>query len=176
MRAVISIVAEADNGTSARRLAARCDADWPALVDLWVAAWQATFVDVDFDARREWLVERLRTLEAHGAVTLCLFDQHSSEEHSSALAGFVTIHPKTGWLDQLCVGPDQFGTGAAGALLAAAREASPRRIGLDVTADNARAIRFYERQGFVQVSEGPKSLSGRATVVMEWRAGKKSER
>jgi putative acetyltransferase len=165
------VSAGAGPSATAAAVRPRADGDWPALVDLWVASWKATFADVDFDARREWLVQRLRALEAAGAVTLCLFDGASG-----AMAGFVTIHPKTGWLDQICIGPDRFGTGAASALLAAARKASPRRIGLDVTADNARAIRFYERQGFREIGEGPRSLSGRATVVMEWRAGTKDGR
>jgi len=156
--------ARADEAPDIRR---REEADFPALVELWVAAWRVTYPEIDFEARRDWLVERVRTLEAHGAVTLCLF-----ETVARALAGFVVIHPETGWLDQICVGPDQFGAGAAAALLAAARRVSPRRIGLDVTADNARAIRFYERHGFERVSEGPRSLSGRATVVMEWRGGR----
>jgi putative acetyltransferase len=54
--------------------------------------------------------------------------------------------------------------------LSAARNVSPRLIRLDVNADNARAIRFYERRGFVQVGRGANTLSGRPTVMMEWRA------
>jgi putative acetyltransferase len=39
-----------------------------------------------------------------------------------------------------------------------------------VNADNARAIRFYERNGFVVIGHGANTLSGRATVMLEWRA------
>jgi putative acetyltransferase len=85
------------------------------------------------------------------------------------LAGFVVIHPETGWLDQLCVHPNCFGAGAARALIEAARQASPDGIRLDVNADNTRARRFYEREGFSLVGAGAISCSGRATVVLEWR-------
>jgi putative acetyltransferase len=38
-----------------------------------------------------------------------------------------------------------------------------------VNADNFRARRFYEREGFSFVGAGGISQSGRATVVLEWR-------
>lgn len=142
----------------------RCDADWPALLDLWVTAWRLTYPDIDFDARRDWLIRHVGALERQGAQTLCAHDA------TGAIAGFVVIDPVSGWLDQICVGPDQFGHGFGEALLDAARAVSPIRIRLDVNADNSRAIRFYERAGFAKVGDGASTLSGRATIVMEWRA------
>ncbi len=146
------------------RILPRADADWPALLDLWVRAWRSIYEDIDFDARRDWLVVHVAGLEAKGAATLMLF-----EEAGPAPAGFVTIDPASGWLDQICVRPDLFGAGAAQALIGAARSVSPARVRLDVNADNARAIRFYEREGFLCVGDGPTSFSGRPTVFMEWR-------
>lgn len=147
------------------RVRPRRDADWLALLDLWVAAWRASYRDIDFESRRQWLVEHIEALEAKGGATRLLFD-----EALPALSGFVVIDPATGWLDQICVRPDLFGSGAAQALIGAARRVSPARIRLDVNADNARAIGFYEREGFARVGVGKASLSGRPTVVMEWRA------
>jgi len=149
-----------------RRIAPRAQGDTPALLDLWVAAWRQTYDDIDFDARREWFAARLEELEAAGACTLCLSDR-------GALAGFVVIHPLTGWLDQLCVHPDHFGAGVAPALIAAARQASPSGVRLDVNEDNSRAVRFYEREGFVKIGVGPFSRSGRKTIVLEWEPGAK---
>jgi putative acetyltransferase len=151
-------------GAPARRVDLRRDSDWPALLDLWVAAWRSIYKDLDFDARRDWLVAHVAALEAIGAAALLLF-----EEAEPAPAGFVTIDPASGWLDQICVRPDLFGAGAAQALIGAARSVSPARVRLDVNADNARAIRFYEREGFLCVGDGPTSFSGRPTVLMEWR-------
>jgi putative acetyltransferase len=141
----------------------RRDEDWPALLDLWVASWRATYPEIDFDARRDWLIAHIRALENAGAATLVF-------EEAGALAGFVTLDPVTQWLDQLCVAPTHFGAGAATRLMTAAKGASRERIGLDVNADNARALRFYAREGFTRIGAGRASLSGRATVVMEWRA------
>ncbi|MCX7900390.1 MAG: GNAT family N-acetyltransferase [Methylocystis sp.] len=137
--------------------------DWPAMLDLWVASWSATYPDIDFNARRDWLTRHVGALEAGGARTLCLFDA------GGALMGFVVIDPVSGWLDQICVGPAHFGAGLGEMLLEAARAASPGVIRLDVNADNSRAIRFYERAGFAKVGDGANTLSGRKTIVMEWR-------
>jgi putative acetyltransferase len=147
--------------SGAPRLRERADEDWPALLDLWVAAWRATYSDIDFDARRDWLRRHVDALEANGATTLCLV--------GAEIVGFVVIDAATGWLDQICVSRDHFGDGAADELIAGARRISPQRILLDVNADNIRAIRFYERQGFAPVGAGASSLSGRPTLKMEWR-------
>lgn len=140
-------------------------ADLPEMLDLWVASWRVAYPEIDFDARRPWLVNQIATLEQDGAVTLCIF-------HDGALAGFVVIHPETGWLDQICVGDAYKGNGCAEALMAAARATSPGVVRLDVNADNMRAIRFYERNGFVQVGRGENTLSGRSTIQMEWQTAK----
>ncbi len=142
----------------------RADDDWSALLDLWVASWRITFPEIDFDARRTWLTQQIGRLEAAGAQTLCLL-----ETHPLALAGFVIIDPATGWLDQICVDPTHFGKGYGETLLSAARERSPRLVQLDVNAENHRAIRFYERNGFLKTGVGANPLSGRETVKMEWR-------
>ncbi len=148
------------------RVEPRSAQDTPELIELWVAAWRATYPDIDFAARRDWLAGRLASLESRGALTLCL-----REDAPAALAGFVVIDPSTGWLDQLCVRPERFGAGAGATLLGAARRAAPQGVRLDVNADNFRALRFYEREGFARIGEGPRSQSGRATLVLEWRPG-----
>jgi len=136
------------------------------LLDVWVASWRATYADIDFEARREWFVAHITALENAGALTLCL---HAGPQ--GAIKGFVIIDPAAGWLDQICVHPDQFGAGGADALIAAARQASPQGIRLDVNADNRRALRFYDREGFKPIGDGALSQSGRPTVVLEWRPG-----
>jgi putative acetyltransferase len=153
-------------GATAAPLRRRVEADWPALLDLWVASWRATYPEIDFDARRDWLVRQITSLEAEGAATVCLFTGADLGD----LAGFVIIDPRTGWLDQICVSPAFIGAGCGETLMAAARALSPGVIRLDVNADNDRAIRFYERGGFRQIGRGANTLSGRATIMLEWRA------
>jgi len=46
---------------------------------------------------------------------------------------------------------------------------SPERISLLVNKDNARAIRFYERNGFAHAGEDVNPTSGRPVLKMEWK-------
>lgn len=135
----------------------------PEVVDLWVASWARTMPDIDFEARRPWIADRLLEAEAKG-VAVRLATTATGE-----IAGFVMIDPATGWLDQIAVHPDWWGAGVAEALLAEARRLSPARIGLDVNADNPRAVAFYEKQGFARVGVGENPRSGLPTLVLEWR-------
>ncbi|MGW1555025.1 GNAT family N-acetyltransferase [Streptomyces sp. NPDC002144] len=76
-------------------------------------------------------------------------------EVGGTLAGFVMVVGDE--VEQLYVGAAYRGTGVAGLLLDDAerrvRERGHRRVWLAVATGNARARRFYERQGWVD--EGP---------------------
>jgi len=137
--------------------------DVAVLTDLWVAAWRATGLRVDFEARRGWFVEHLATLAARGAEIVV------ADESGGALAGFVTIQRGSGHLDQLCVTPARQGSGVAALLLGAAKARAPDRVRLEVNADNARARRFYVREGFAEMGAGVSPASGLPIVTMEWR-------
>jgi putative acetyltransferase len=139
------------------------EADLPALIDLWVGAWRETGLPIDFDARRAWLKERLRALRADGAMIVVGLDA------SEKPAGFVAIDPRGGYLDQLCVVPAERGSGLASALLDEAKRRSPGVVELDVNEANARARRFYEREGFAVVGQGVNGRSGLPTLKMRWR-------
>jgi putative acetyltransferase len=144
---------------STRALRDFVEADLPALVDLWVAAWSETGLGIDFDARRAWLKSHLRTLRA-GSVELIV-----GLDAGGKPAGFAAIDAKSGYLDQLCVAPAERGTRLAAALIDEAKRRSPRVIELDVNEMNARAQRFYEREGFSVVGQGFNPLSGLPTLV-----------
>lgn len=154
-----------DERSGIARIRLRTDGDWSDLLDLWVASWRNIFPDIDFDTRRDWLTQQIEKLEAAGAQTLCLI-----ELNPLSLAGFVTIDPATGWLDQICVDPGCSGKGYGKQLLVAAQKLSPQMVRLDVNIENVRAIRFYERNGFIRTGVGNNPLSGRATIKMEWRS------
>ncbi len=139
------------------------DAFLPEMADLWVATWTATMPSIDFEARRDWLVDHLTAALARGE------EIRVAVVETGEVAGFVLIDPATGWLDQIAVGPQQRGCGLAEALLAEARRISPDRIGLDVNADNARAVAFYRNQGFEVVAEGCNPRSGLPILKLEWR-------
>ena len=97
----------------------------------------------------------------------CRMPASWSPNRLDALIGFVTIDP-AGYLDQLVVAPDHWGSGLATALLERAKQLSPGEITLLVNADNARAIRFYQRNGFVHAGEDVNPTSGRPVLRMTW--------
>jgi putative acetyltransferase len=135
--------------------------DEDAAIALWLETWQRAYPAIDFAARVPWWRERWHNeLVPNAAVIVA--------EQTGALAGFVTIDA-TGYLDQLVVAPDHWGSKLANALVNEAKRRSPAGVTLLVNKDNARAIRFYERNGFVHAGEDVNPTSGRPALKMEWK-------
>jgi putative acetyltransferase len=135
--------------------------DEDAAIALWLETWQRAYPSIDFAARVKWWRERWRGELVPKATVVVA-------EHASALIGFVTIDP-SGYLDQLVVAPDHWGSELADTLVAEAKRLSPDRITLLVNTDNIRAIRFYERNGFAHAGEDVNPTSGRPVLRMEWK-------
>ena len=136
--------------------------DEDATVALWHETWRETYPDIDFAARLSWWRERWRNeLVPNAAIIVA--------EEEGRLVGFVTIDAQA-YLDQLVVAPDRWGGRLADALLDEAKRFSPHSITLLVNEDNARAIRFYERNGFVHAGKDVNPTSGRPVLKMEWKA------
>ncbi|MDB5547888.1 MAG: putative acetyltransferase [Tardiphaga sp.] len=136
------------------------DSDQEPSIALWLETWKRAYPSIDFDARVAWWRERWRDeLVPHARVIV--------GEHRGAMAGFVTID-NAGYLDQLVVGPSHQGSPLATALVEEAKRLSPDGVTLKVNADNARAIRFYERNGFVDIGEDFNPGSKRPVRKMAW--------
>ena len=133
------------------------ETDVPGLVELWVASRSETMPSIDFDFRRGWIAAFL----ADPAHTTLVAERE-------APCGFVSLENRL--LHQLVVAPTAKGTGVARRLLAAAQGAAPEGLDLEVNQDNARAIRFYDREGFVRVADGENPTSGLRTWRMTWRS------
>jgi putative acetyltransferase len=151
-------------GLPAATLDAYAKVDFPAIADLWVAAWKTTGFPIDFEARRDWLERHLTSLQANGVRIVVAL---SGDGHP---LGFVSIDPENGYLDQLCVAPEAFGEGIGRALLREAMRLSPGMVELDVNEANARALRFYEREDFRAVTRGLSAASALPTLRMRWTA------
>ena len=122
------------------------DADCEAAIALWRRAWEAAFPEIDFSARLVWWRERwTRGLVPNNTIRIA--------ERGGEMAGFVVIDPRSGYLDQLAVAPELWGTSIAGTLIAEAKRLAPGGIVLHVNTENVRAIRFYERAGFARAGE-----------------------
>jgi len=135
--------------------------DEDAAIALWQQTWQQAYPEIDFAARVAWWRERWRgELVPNAAIVVA--------EKSGALIGFVTIDAK-GYLDQLVVSPEHWGSRLATTLVDEAKRRSPEGITLLVNKDNARAIRFYMRNGFARAGEDVNPTSGRPVLKMEWK-------
>lgn len=137
-------------------------ADEDAAIELWRRTWTQHYPHIDFNARVSWWRERWRN-ELVPACDIVV------AESGGALAGFVTVDPKTRYLDQIVVAPEQWGSGLARALLDEAKRRSPTGLTLLVNKDNARATAFYDRYGFVYDGEDKNPVSGIAVNRMRWR-------
>jgi putative acetyltransferase len=137
-------------------------ADETAALDLWQRTWQETYPDIDFAARREWWRKRW-------CDEILPISRITVAEADGNLIGFVTVAPDGGYLDQIVVAPESWSSGAALALLAEAKRLCPAGLTLHVNKDNARAIRFYEKHGFVIQGADVNPNSGRPVYKMSWR-------
>jgi putative acetyltransferase len=137
-------------------------ADEDAAIELWRRTWQIAYPHLDFAARLDWWRQRWRQeLVPSTLITVA--------ESNGLLVGFVTVDPKTMYLDQIVVAPEAWGAKIADALLAQAKRLSPAGLDLAVNADNGRALRFYEKQGFVVTGTDDNPRSGAPIRKMSWR-------
>jgi putative acetyltransferase len=136
--------------------------DYEHAIGVWLRAWQRAMPEIAFAKRLEWWRERWqRELVPSNTIIIA--------ESDGAVIGFLVIDPANGWLDQIAVEPLRWGDGIADALVAEAKRISPRSVRLDVNQSNKRAVRFYERAGFVRIGDGVNSRSGAATHLYEWK-------
>ena len=140
-------------------------ADEAAALDLWQRAWSATFPQIDFTARRDWLRRRLIAGRARGDLIVGVFG-------GGRLVGFLALEwlqrPGCGHVDQIAVDPAAWGSGAGRLLLDEVKTRCPRELTLSVNADNERARRFYAQAGFEIAGVGHNPASGLPTLDLRW--------
>jgi putative acetyltransferase len=134
--------------------------DEDAAIALWQRTWQEAYPSIDFAARVDWWRQRWRDELVPNASIIVA-------EQDGALAGFVTIDP-SGYLDQLVVDSLHWGSPLATSLVDAAKQHAPSGITLLVNKDNGRAIRFYQRCGFMEAGEDVNPTSGRPVLKLAW--------
>lgn len=135
----------------------------PELLALWTESWSEVYAGIDFHARIPWFSGHMAEWVAQGGERIGAFDA------AGALLGFILHRTSDGVLDQFCVRRDLKGSGVARALMAEVKRRSPLAVNLTVNAMNARAIRFYEQEGFMMVGEGVNPISGLPTLDYRWQ-------
>ena len=120
-------------------------ADGPALGDVWLDAWRATFdfppSHPDDDVRR-WLAEEMAP--SH--------EVWVAEDGDGRVVAFIALSPTE--VDQLYVASAWIGHGVGRRLVDLAKRERPDGLELWCFQANERARRFYERNGFVAVFWG----------------------
>jgi putative acetyltransferase len=136
--------------------------DEPTAIDLWHHSWQVAYPALDFSARIDWWRQRWRCdLVPQAAITVA--------ERSGQMVGFVTVDRRTGYLDQIVVAPEAWGSEVGALLIEEARRLSPQGLDLHVNQDNTRAIRFYDKHGFTISGQDVNPRSGAPVYKMSWR-------
>ncbi|MBV9631171.1 MAG: GNAT family N-acetyltransferase, partial [Xanthobacteraceae bacterium] len=115
------------------RLRPYTPSDEDAAIALWQRTWQQAYPQLDFAARVPWWRARWRD-ELVPAARIVIAEQNGT------LAGFVAVDA-TGYLDQILVAPEAWGSPVAAALLDEAKRIAPAGLELLVNQDNERAIR-----------------------------------
>ncbi len=147
--------------TSAFNLRPYRDTDEDSVIELWFRTWQQAYPQIDFSARLQaWRIRWREELAPTARIVVA--------ERANAIVGFVTVDA-TGYLDQLVVDPDMWGSPLGDALIGEAKSLSPAGITLLVNTDNTRAIRFYERNGFTHTHDDVNPASGRPVNGMRWQ-------
>jgi putative acetyltransferase len=146
-------------GVSLRRYRPR---DEDASVALWLRTWQKAYPELDFAERVDWWRERWRN-------ELLLAAEVVIAEADGTMIGFVTVDPRTLYLDQIVVAPEHWRSAVGSALVAEAKRISPAGLDLDVNTDNDRAIGFYRKHGFTISGVGKNTISGKPVHRMSWR-------
>lgn len=134
--------------------------DEDVVIALWHRTWSEAYPDIDFNERLDaWRIRWRDELAPTARIVVA--------EKAGAISGFITVDA-TGYLDQLVVDPDLWGSTLGDALIVAAKSLSPDGITLLVNTDNARAIRFYTRNGFIHTHDDVNPVSGRPVYGMAW--------
>lgn len=139
--------------------------NWRVVVDLWVEAWARTMPDIDFEARRDWLISQRVAYARDGTRVRVALDRLSEN-----VRGAITLRPRDGYIDQLVVASQSWGKGVGQTLIMDAKRLSPRMLYLFVNQANQRAVAFYEKVGFRRVAESVNADSGLPTWRYEWAA------
>jgi GNAT superfamily N-acetyltransferase len=136
-------------------------ADAATVADVYLASFHATY---DFplahtdDEVRGWIGDVIGS----GGTWVAL-------DPLGAIVGMMAIEP--GVLDQLYVRPDRLGEGIGRRMLDVAQDRSPDGLTLHTFQVNARARRYYERNGFVAdwFGDGSANEEGQPDVRYVWR-------
>jgi GNAT superfamily N-acetyltransferase len=140
---------------------ARAD-EYDEIARVWMESWVSTGLE---DGSR-YLLAELRARVPHEIAngwSLYVADD------GGRIAAMLALHLPQRYLDQLFVAPDYQGGGLGRRLLAFTRAQLPDEILLRCVRENAKAWRWYEREGFVFEKEAIEPKTGFAMKYYRWK-------
>lgn len=139
------------------------DEEFDEIARVWHASWNATGLGSEGDVSLEQLRARIpREIEAGWELFVA--------EAGGEIAAMLAFKREQKYLDQLFVAPAYQGRGIGKRLLAFARTAMPDEIWLRTDEGNARAIGWYEREGFVREKLERHPVRPQMMAYYRWKA------
>jgi GNAT superfamily N-acetyltransferase len=145
---------------------ARAD-EFDAVTRVWLDSHVATGLATNSDATFTELRERIPR-EIENGWQLYVADD------GGAVVAMVAFRTRDNYLDQLFVAPGHQGRGIGTLLLEFVRRRLPDEILLRTAIANARAIQWYEREGFVRENEVMQEGWSGPRVYYRWRSPPKA--
>jgi putative acetyltransferase len=136
--------------------------DEPALRTLWCETWAATYPAFDYKVR--WPTMWLKWQELNAEIHVA-----ARGRDIVGLLVLASVSEEVLLLEQITLALTEQGSGTAHLLMTIAKQRTRTLLKLSVNAFNKRAIRFYEREGFVRTASGVNVASGLTTYDYEWR-------
>jgi GNAT superfamily N-acetyltransferase len=128
--------------------------------------WMNSWVSTGLAEASPFLLAQLRAriaLEVEKGWSLYVADD------GGVLAAMLALHLPKKYLDQLFVAPEYQGQSLGRTLLAFTRQHLPREIELRCVRENAKAWRWYEREGFVFEEENVEPMTGYVMKYYRWK-------
>lgn len=120
----------------------------------------------------EWLPRTISREDLEALFAPELLNQRTVlvAEHDGEIVGYASLDTEAGFLPALYLKPGVRGAGLGKALLDAVKSACPNGFELTVFEPNKDAMRFYIREGLIEVPDGRKSDTeeGVPTLLMRW--------
>lgn len=92
-------------------------------------------------------------------------------DNGSEILGYLSMDPEIGFIHAIYLRPAARGHGLGKSLLDAAKHAHPQGLELTVFEPNTDAMRFYTREGLIEIPGGGNDNppEGVPTLLMRWR-------
>jgi ribosomal protein S18 acetylase RimI-like enzyme len=139
-------------------------AEYDEIARVWMTSWVSTGLAEASDFLLANLRARVRH-EVERGWSLFVADD------DGRIAAMLALHLPDRYLDQLFVAPEYQGQSLGRRLLAFTRTHLPDEICLRCVRENAKAWRWYEREGFVFEKEQIEPMTGYMMKYYRWKKG-----